>query len=199
MTVGNILPIWRGSYTNTPLVLWHYPAGHRGPFKSRLWIWILVVIPSLTQHLQWVITYDSCFQVKGRLVDPRAFCFHLRSPNTSEIPSHSKLLLAYFLFITPQNLCSGRCPEKKIWNSLHTQHQLPIYSSYDYFVSQKNLLVPNYLAIWSLIIALNYPDFGGPCSRPFALVSTCQLPTSGRYRGQIENINQVRKLWLRTK
>lgn len=28
-------------------------------------------------------------------------------------------------------------------------------------------------------------------SRPFTLVSICQLPSAGRYRGHIENINQA--------
>ena len=46
---------------------------------------------------------------------------------------------AYSLFITSQNPHSGRCSEK-INHSLCTQHQLPFYSSYVYFVYQKNLL-----------------------------------------------------------
>lgn len=79
---------------------------------------------------------------------------------------------------------------KKIHHSLHTEHQLPVYSSNANVVYCKNLLIPNYPAIWYLIIAFNYhPNFGEPYSKP--LVSICQLPTAGRYRGQIKTINQV--------
>lgn len=127
-----------------------------------------------------------------RLVDPRAFCFHFRSTNTSEIPSHSKLLLAHSIFLTSQNPCSGSCPEKKKSHSLHSQHQFPINSRYDYFLYQNNLLVLNYSATRSLIIVFNYhPEFGVPSSRPFTLISIFQLITAGRYRGHTENINQV--------
>lgn len=125
------------------------------------------------------------------LGDPKVFCLHFRSPNTSGISNISQSAISsIFPFYNFTKSSEWQMPWGKNQSCVFSTSSLSISAVFILFIKRFFWFqIIQLYGLW-LLLSIIIP-IGGLHSRSFTFVSICELSTARTCGSEIENINQV--------